>query len=164
MKIKSATELYQFFSDFDAFGKPPAFDSRNKFFNTLSAIHHIYLQVCIVLIIFYSNIFKVNSCKEDNVKFNMTEVCGLFSYTWMPFDVDYTPIKEIYLVIQVFGIYYVYLNSGMMAWVVLETLLHLLLRIQHVKEVFLEALNERDSQERESKFNFAVKYHVAILR
>lgn len=81
----------------------------------------------------------------------------------MPFEIDYTPVKQIYFTIQLCGAYFVYINAGNMAWLVLETLLHLTLRIQHVKEVFVKAIEQTDAQERRKAFNCAIKYHVAVL-
>lgn len=82
----------------------------------------------------------------------------------MPFDIDYTPVKQIYLTVELFGIYYIYLNSATLAWVAVETILHTIVRLKDVKKVFLEAAENKNPQKRRQKFNFAVTYHIAVLR
>ncbi|XP_056639750.1 odorant receptor 4-like [Diorhabda sublineata] len=163
IKIKSAAKMYTFISDFEVFGKPTDFDRCNKAFNRYAKIHFVYLELLIWTIILTSNIFKTQKCKLENQLYNMNEVCGLFSYTWMPFDIDYSPIRELYLLFEIFGAHHIYMLAGLMAWQVFETMQHIIIRIRHVKHVMVEAFTYRDSTVRRRKFNIAVRYHNSIF-
>lgn len=107
--------------------------------------------------------FKTKQCELDNEKLHIHEVCGLFTNTWMPFNIDYFPIKQFYLFTQLFGAHYVYMFAGLAAWMVLESVEHIATRIRHVTYLFSEALKEPDNKLRREKFNLAVKYHNAVL-
>ncbi|XP_057656326.1 uncharacterized protein LOC130893899 isoform X2 [Diorhabda carinulata] len=155
--------MYTFISDFEVFGKPTDFDRCNKAFNRYAKIHFVYLELLIWTIILTSNIFKTQKCKLENQIYNMNEVCGLFSYTWMPFDIDYSPIRELYLLFEIFGAHHIYMLAGLMAWQVFETMQHIIIRIRHVKHVMVEAFTYRDSTVRRRKFNIAVRYHNSIF-
>lgn len=54
--------------------------------------------------------------------------------------------------------------AGLAAWMTLESVEHIATRIRHVTFLFDEALKEEDCQRRRKKFNFAVRYHVAVLQ
>ncbi|XP_074030521.1 uncharacterized protein [Leptinotarsa decemlineata] len=163
LKVTACAEMYIFLSNFEEFGKPVKFDENNKLFNTYSKYHYFYLESLILLILFASNVFKRESCERENELYDLKEVCGLFSYTWMPFDINHTPVKQIYLALQLLGNHHIYMLAGLLAWQVFETIQHIVVRIRDVKSFFINALDETDCQQRREKFNFAVKYHNAIL-
>nr|ALR72578.1 odorant receptor OR35 [Colaphellus bowringi] len=163
MKVKASGEMFVFLSNFEEFGKPINFDKNNKLFNRYSKYHYVYLESLILIILFSSNIFKSKTCRLENELYNLKEVCGLFTYTWMPFNIDYTPVREIYLTIQLLGNHHIYMLAGLVAWQVFETIQHIIIRIRHVKHLFVEALQEGDVKVRRKKFNFAVRYHNAVL-
>uniref|UniRef100_A0A6P7GQR9 Uncharacterized protein LOC114340994 n=1 Tax=Diabrotica virgifera virgifera TaxID=50390 RepID=A0A6P7GQR9_DIAVI len=93
----------------------------------------------------------------------MTEVCGLFTYTWTPFNIDFFPVREIYMLVQVFGVHHLYMVAGLMAWLVFETTHHIVVRIRHVKHVITEALAEKDPVIRRDRFRGAVQYHNSLF-
>ncbi|CAG9818112.1 unnamed protein product [Phaedon cochleariae] len=163
MRIKASAKLYSFFSNFEEFGKPRDFDSDNKRFNTFAKLHFIYLECLIFLLLFLSNILKSDTCMLENEQYGLHEVCGLFTYTWMPFDIDFTPARQLYAVGQVFGGHYIYILAGLLAWLVLETMQHLIVRVRDVKYTFQEAFREKDTNQRTKKLKFAIKYHIAVL-
>ncbi|KAG5887762.1 hypothetical protein JTB14_016113 [Gonioctena quinquepunctata] len=162
-KINAAVQLYLFLSDFEEFGKPTNFDETNEKYNRLSKYHYCYLESIVIFILLGSNMFKGGQCRKENEEKGLHEVCGLFTYTWIPFDIDFFPVKQIYLVSQLFGAHYVYMMAGLAAWMVLESVEHIATRIRHVTFLFNEALREENPKERRRKFNFAVRYHVAVL-
>lgn len=164
VKVTQAAAMFYFFSDFETFGKPPLFDEYDAFIEKVGKAHYVYLTIIVVMIVMLSNVFKSHSCELENIQYNLTEICGLFSYTWLPFNIDFFPVKQIYLVIQLFGVEYIYMLAGLSAWMVVETVHHLVVRIKHVKFMFVDAVEENDWVIRRKKFNFAVDYHVAVLK
>nr|QNH68064.1 odorant receptor 40 [Apriona germarii] len=48
-------------------------------------------------------------------------------------------------------------------WLIMEIVEHVSVRIDHIKELFVDALNEGDSEEMKRKFGFAVRYHSDLL-
>nr|XP_023023560.1 odorant receptor 47b-like [Leptinotarsa decemlineata] len=162
-KMSTVVELYLFFSEFEELGKPADFDEINQKFGKYSKYHYCYLESLMMTILLGSNIFKGKQCRSENEMKGLHEVCGLFSYTWMPFNIDYFPVKQIYLIIQLFGVHYIYMVAGQGAWIFLETTEHILVRIRHVAYLFDEAIKELDPKERRQKFNFAVRNHIAVL-
>ncbi|KAJ8938372.1 hypothetical protein NQ318_022870 [Aromia moschata] len=159
-----ATKMYMFLSDFEQFGKPPKFDRFNNILNKLSKCHFLYLCTTSSMFSMGSNIFKSGQCRKDNLEFGYKEVCGLVTNTWLPFDIDYFPMKQIYVVLQFISIYYVYMLSGTITFMVMETVLHIGVRLDHVKELFIEAINDSNVEERRKKFNFTVRYHDRVLQ
>nr|UTN00925.1 odorant receptor [Semanotus bifasciatus] len=162
-KAECSIQLYIHLSDFEDYGKPINYDKNNELFDKLSLYHYIYLECLVLSLLFLSNISKSGQCKRENLEFGIHEVCGLFSYTWMPFDIDFFPAKQIYLFLQLFGTHYIYMMAGMMAWVVVETIQHIIVRIRHAKCLFIEAIQEKDSKKQREKFSRAVRYHNTVL-
>ncbi|XP_057656325.1 odorant receptor 49b-like isoform X1 [Diorhabda carinulata] len=163
IKMKHVTEMYTFLSDFNTFGKPKDFDINNDNFNKYSRMHYIYLELLVCILILGSNIFDGKNCRNENVRFNLTEVCGLVTYTWLPFDIDYTPVREIYLLLQILGTHHLYMLVGLMAWQVFEVVQHIVVRIRDIKHVILEALSQEDPLVRKKQFHFAIRYHNALF-
>lgn len=65
---------------------------------------------------------------------------------------------------QLFGAHYIYMMAGLAAWMVLESVEHIVTRIRHVVFLFEQAFKEQDPRTRRQKFNLAIRYHVAVLR
>lgn len=161
--MKSSVQLYLFFSNSEEFGKPIDFNETNSKYNRYSFYYYCYLASLIMIILFGSEMFKTKQCQLENLQFNIHEVCGLFTYTWMPFNIDFFPVKQIYLFSQLFGAHYIYMMIGLTAWMVLESIEHIATRIRHVGYLFDESLKEPDKKIRRQKFNMAVRYHNAVL-
>nr|UTN00944.1 odorant receptor [Semanotus bifasciatus] len=159
----AASKMYMFLSDFEQFGKPPKFDRYNRFLTKAGKSHFIYLGVIITLFALSSNIFKGAQCRRDNLEYEYKEICGLITNTWLPFEIDYFPVKEIYLCLQCFSIYYVYMLSGSITFMVMESVVHIGIRLDHVRQLFVDALNDTNMEDRRKKFNFAVRYHSRVL-
>ncbi|KAJ8984087.1 hypothetical protein NQ317_012743 [Molorchus minor] len=162
--IDGIAKIYTFFSNMNEFGKPTEFDENNKLCNRASFIHYIYLELLILMLLFLSDISNVKQCKQHNLEYGMSEVCGLFSYIWLPFDIDYFPVKEIYLSLQLFGSHYLYMIAGILAWTAVETIQHIIIRLRHVKYLFVEAIEEKDQKKQREKFNLTVRYHDEVLK
>ncbi|XP_023310462.1 putative odorant receptor 92a [Anoplophora glabripennis] len=81
----------------------------------------------------------------------------------MPFEIDYFPMRQILLVVQMFGAHQFYMIAGMCAWFVFETFQHFRIRIRHVNFLFQEAIKEEDPQRCREKFHHAARYHALLL-
>ncbi|XP_018578867.1 odorant receptor 49b-like [Anoplophora glabripennis] len=161
--IKSAAKLFILLSDFNKFGKPPKFDERNEQLNRFSRYHYIYINLASFAFLSVTNIFKSHQCIKENQEYNFNEVCGLITNAWLPFDIDYFPLKQIYATLQVFSIFYVYVTAGTVTWLVVEVVEHISVRIDHIKHLFTSALKEKDPEEMKRNFRFAVQYHSWFL-
>nr|UTN00926.1 odorant receptor [Semanotus bifasciatus] len=162
-KAKSSIQLYMHLSDFEEYGKPINYDKNNELFDKMSFYHYIYLECLVLSILILSSVIKSDECKRENLQYGIHEVCGLFAYTWMPFDIDYVPAKQIYICLQLFGTHYIYMVAGIISWIVVETVQHIIVRIRHAKFLFLDAIQEKDSKKQREKFSRAVRYHKTVL-
>ncbi|CAG9856340.1 unnamed protein product [Phyllotreta striolata] len=162
-KVSTAVRLYAGLSNFQRFEKPIDFDETNGKYNKYAVLHYCYLQCIVACILIGSNVFKAGACREENETKGLSEVCGLFAYTWLPFDVDFFPAKQLYVFSQLFGADYVYMISGLAAWTVMESVEHLAVRIRHVSRLFDGALKEPDPCIRRNMFRKAVEYHKFVL-
>ncbi|KAJ8913422.1 hypothetical protein NQ315_017165, partial [Exocentrus adspersus] len=162
-KTKCLIELFKFLSDFEEFGKPINFDRDNKLYDTISICHYIYLETLVIVVLICATYLNMDTCEKLNKEYDLSEICGMFSYVWMPFDISYFPAKQIFLTIQLFGAHFLYIVAGMSAWLVFETIQHIRVRIRHANYLFLQAVKERNPGKSREKFNFAVRYHSSVL-
>ncbi|XP_056639008.1 odorant receptor 22c-like [Diorhabda sublineata] len=163
IKLNRVAEIHIFLADIETFGKPQDFDRNNNNFNKYSKINYVFVEFMVWTSVSGSNIFQTKNCQEENLKFNLTEVCGLATYTWLPFDIDYSPVKEIYLMFQIFGVHLLYVVCGFMAWQVFEITQHIIIRMRDVKYVMFKALNQEDPLKRKNQLHFAIRYHNALF-
>ncbi|CAH1115034.1 unnamed protein product [Psylliodes chrysocephalus] len=151
-----------FCPDFQTFGKPNDLDARNRFLNKLSKIYIVYHSTIISFMVI-SSLFYIPQCKENNIVKNQKEVCGLPALTWLPFNFDVVPFKQIVYLYQVYSVLIVYQTAGLLSFFMFATLEHLVLRFNHVGDMFVETLSEKNPVIRRQKFIVAVKYHQAVI-
>ncbi|KAJ8967791.1 hypothetical protein NQ317_014817 [Molorchus minor] len=164
INIRKAAKMYVFLSDFQQFGKPTTFVKTNNIMNKAAKYHAIYLTFVVSLFALSSNMFRNERCRRNNEAYGFKEICGLITNTWLPIDIDYFPLKHIYILLQLFGVYYVYILSGTITFMVLETVVHICVRLNHVEELFVEAIDYADVKERRKKFVYACRYHSRVLK
>lgn len=158
--IKNTIKLYQLLSDFETFGKPPEFETSNTKLNKLSLFHYTYISIAVGGITFSPLLDKI-ACEREKLEHGWNEICGILGYAWWPFDI--VPYLNYYYVYQIFSSYLIYHTSSVVSFSVMETVEHLIIRLRHVKVVFIEALIEEDGQRKLEKFNNAVKYHNTVI-
>ncbi|KAJ8931075.1 hypothetical protein NQ314_016104 [Rhamnusium bicolor] len=56
------------------------------------------------------------------------------------------------------------IRTGVVAFTVMETIEHIILRLDHVKYLLGKALKEENRHIRRKLFNFAVNYHIRVLQ
>lgn len=72
----------------------------NKFLNKFSPRYFLY-HLSTFTIMSCSNIILISRCKEENMKRNIHEVCGMLGSMWLPFDYDFFPVKQLLFAYQV---------------------------------------------------------------
>lgn len=87
-------------SDFDTFDKPTNFEYMNDLLNKFALLHFIY-HFCAVCLISLSNLILIERCRNENVKRELTEICGMVGRMWLPFNYDWYPPKQIIFIYQV---------------------------------------------------------------
>ncbi|XP_018567969.1 odorant receptor Or2-like [Anoplophora glabripennis] len=162
-QVKNTINIYKQLSDLRSYGIPKDFYATNKKLNNYSKYHYIYI-VSAVLGLSVAPLLEYKKCRKENVVKNINEICGLIGSIWLPIDLDSTPYKQMYYIFQVYSSFVIYQTSSLISFSIMETVEHLILRLNHVKNVFLEALMEREHGVRREKFRRAVKYHVNIMR
>lgn len=135
----------------------------------------LFLAVCGVVIISLVNayscptvvafpqIYNNASSYKFYEKLNLTRTCGLMAPVWLPFDYDRFPQKQIVLVWEIYCCIITYTSSGVMALVVIGTMEHLIIRIEHLKYMFSEILDEPNKQLRLLKLKNWIEYHLHLL-
>mgnify|MGYP005984030745 FL=1 len=141
-------------SDFDNFGKPPQFDIRNKELDEVARSFRFVLHVAIVGVFLWPAIYT-GDCKD--------EVCGLVAPIWLPFDYDYFPVKQVIYLWQCYCCVVTYGAAGMISMAMLETMEHLVVRIQHLKMLLVEVVEEKNPFVRQELLARWVEYHVFIF-
>ncbi|CAG9859092.1 unnamed protein product [Phyllotreta striolata] len=164
LKMKSIIQFYKELSNFHEYEKPMDFEETNKRYNKYAIMHLVYIHTLILTSSLSSNVFKVETCRRENEEKGMHEVCGLYLYTWLPFDIDFTPVRQMYLLWQIISGQFVHSFIGVCAWMVLESSEHVAIRFKHSGYLFTVAADEEDDQKRRLLLNKAVKYHKNSIR
>ncbi|XP_015838983.1 putative odorant receptor 85d isoform X2 [Tribolium castaneum] len=146
LKREGTVRIIDQMSDFSKFGKPPLFDQHNKRLNYLLSYFVICLFVAIVGVVALPAIYT-GSCHKANEQLNLTKTCGLVAPVWLPFDYNGYPLK--FLVFAWEGYF--------------GTMEHLIIRIEQLKLMFPEILNEANRHIREQKLKNWVQYHLALF-
>lgn len=124
-------------------------------------LHGIYTSVgCIVYGLF--GFFETESCENIKNINHSLNVCGLMSNSWLPYDIDYTPVKHIILFLQVVATL-AELNIGSCSVnIVLACAEILIVRIDH----FILQLNtvfKYEQSERKQNVIRCIEYHNQII-
>lgn len=156
------TNIFKQMSDFTEFGKPPNFDKLHKMLETLSVIHYWYVNT-LVYGAMLSPYFGYKFCKKYNREHNIDEVCGMIP-VWVPFELDYFPMREIFLAVETFSAGHLYIPFAIMVFTMFESIEYIILRFKHLKILLEEALGENiEENVRSELFAKAVRYHDVIM-
>lgn len=162
-QVKNTINIYKQLSDFRSYGIPDDFDVTNKKLNNFSKCHYVYIWSAVLGLIL-APLLEYEKCQRENVVKNIEEICGLIGSIWLPIDLNSTPYKQMYYLFQVYSSFVIYQTSSLISFSIMETVEHVILRLKHVKNVFLEALAEKEHLVRVEKFKIAVRYHVRVIR
>ncbi|EFA10773.1 odorant receptor 87 [Tribolium castaneum] len=162
VKRDGITKIVNLLSDFSKFGKPPLFDQRSRRLNLLLRLFVTVLLAATVAIVSVPVVF-INSCNKQNLQLNATKICGLAAPVWLPFDYTQNPRKYFVSAMEIYCATMNYAGSGSGAFLVIGTMEHLVIRIEHLKNMFPEILNEPDKQIREKRLKKWIEYHLSIF-
>lgn len=161
-KVKLIMRLYKKLSDFKTFGIPTNFHESTKIIEKYSRFHNIYI---ILVIIGFSLVplAEAKQCEKLKKQNNISEICGIMGTVWFPFNIDFFPVKQLFVAYQILCSYFLVGSASFISFSIAETAEHVIIRLKHLKIVFLEALKEKNHKIRLQKFGFAVQYHNALL-
>jgi hypothetical protein len=92
---KQIAQIYVDLSDFTNFEKPQNFDKVNRRLSLLSKMYKSFIDFAIINVCLSPFVSK-RFCEKLNQEREFKEICGLLATTWMPFNIDVFPIKQIF--------------------------------------------------------------------
>nr|XP_015834400.1 PREDICTED: putative odorant receptor 71a [Tribolium castaneum] len=144
------------------FGKPPGFDETERILGFLSKLTFCY-SVMAVVIYNYIKYRQKPECERMNKLKGLKENCGMLTPTWWPFEINYSPAFQL-IFLYIFTSTQVMMKlSLMISFNVLEMAHHIILRINHLKTMILESLDEQDYEASKRKIKTCILYHLEIL-
>lgn len=92
---KRIIDLRARLKDYSSFGEPIQLEMYKKktYYCNMSYLLTTYISTVIYSLI---PILQYQDCIDHNIKYNRTNICGFTSYTWLPYDIDYFPLKQLY--------------------------------------------------------------------
>lgn len=162
LKRDGVVQIVDLLQDFSKFGKPRNFDIKNKQLNYLLT-YCIFILIVATGGVFLCPIIFTQSCLEMNQELNRTKLCGLVSPIWVPVDYTVFPYKQI---VYFWEYYCCFMNNGcggIMSFTMVETIEHLIIRIEQLKEMFPDILKEKNLVVRQQKLKVWVDYHLHLL-
>ncbi|EFA13313.2 odorant receptor 100, partial [Tribolium castaneum] len=150
-------------SQFYKFGKPPGFEQLNSQLNFAVKVLIIYS----FLGTFVYNGTKMllrEECKKNSQEKGLSDNhCGLIATFMFPFRVDYFPVFYIVLVITFLLAHTLIKLCMHISFNAYEIVNHIVLRIEHLKEMILSCFNERNQTIVQKKLRVCILYHIEIL-
>lgn len=159
---KGIARVYTDLSDFENFQKPYHFDERNRRLILLYKAYKISLDI-MAINIFTSPFYTWTLCERRNEHREFKEVCGFLATAWMPFDIDKFPMRYLLYFAQCFGMFFSLKGGATISFAIMESMQHLVIRIQHLKKMLTETVDISDVALRQKKFDECIKYHVNIF-
>ncbi|XP_063907413.1 uncharacterized protein LOC135125691 [Zophobas morio] len=150
-------------STFHKFGKPPDFDDLNRRLNIIAKILTAF-EFGIVAAFKIARIAKKSECKETLAKLGLKRhYCGLGSPAWTPFDVDFFPVFEIFLLYEFIFALVHSKNCSQISFHLLEITYHVTLRIEHLKALIVRCFNSNSQTVFRKQLSHCIAYHNEIL-
>ena len=159
---KPIAKIFTHLSDFEKFGTPPNFDQRNKKLTFLSRIYKTFIDV-IIFNLCLERLFRAKSCERENLRRKFKEICGLVVTTWVPFDIEVFPLKHILYLWQCYTMLFTMKGAALVSFSLMESMEHLLVRIQHLKGLLLKTVDTEDEKLRNETLAKCVEYHIDIF-
>ncbi|KAJ3625605.1 hypothetical protein MTP99_016167 [Tenebrio molitor] len=159
---KQIAQIYVDLSDFTNFEKPQNFDKVNRRLSLLSKMYKSFIDFAIINVCLSPFISK-RFCEKLNQEREFKEICGLLATTWMPFNIDVFPIKQIFFLLQLYTVVFTMKGAAVISFAIMETIEHLVLRIKHLKSMLNEAVSTEDVTTRQQRFAKCIEYHINIF-
>ncbi|XP_063907304.1 odorant receptor 2a-like [Zophobas morio] len=149
-------------SNFQNFGKPTNFDQKERNLSLLSKAVFVYLAICVT----QYNALKFNKkeeCEERNKNQGLRENCGFITQLWTPFStqnfvVYYSLYAYVFLSMQL-----LMKPNMLLTYHAFEITEHLILRIEHLNQMFYECFDNVDYNCCRSRLSKCILYHIHIL-
>lgn len=159
----SISELLNDLYDFEKFGKPEDIQIVRKKYNRFSLTIIIFTTATALVYTLFA-FLGYNDCMALNHDHNLNNVCGLVTYTWVPFDINYFPAKQIYVLCQT--ILTLFAGNGASACTLLIycNIEVLVCRIQHLIRSLQMLQQNKDLATQRKLIVLFVLYHTDIKR
>ncbi|CAH1374824.1 unnamed protein product [Tenebrio molitor] len=148
-------------SNFELFGKPPRLEMRRETLDRYVKLFVVILYLAVLAFIAWP-LVSIQSCWDSNKQFGRNEPCGLLLPMWLPWDQNLFPWKQMTFVWQAYCCVVSYGSAGITALALLETMEYLLVRIQHLKTLIGDVVEQPDPRKRQKLLAKWVQYHVYI--
>ncbi|KAJ8982434.1 hypothetical protein NQ317_007782 [Molorchus minor] len=161
--LKKIATVLKDLSNWEIVGMPSGTIEFNIKLNKFSRWHQFYISFAVAGLTM-SQLLDMRECKKINAQMGIKDVCGLATNIWTPFDVDYFPVKQIIYLIQLHSAYYSYAASSTISFSILESMKHIIFRMRHVTDLFVDAFNEENYEKRKAALGRCIDYHNFIIR
>ena len=109
-------------------------------------------------------LLRLKSCEKANLTRKFKEICGLVVTTWVPFDINVFPLKQILYLWQCYTLLFTLKGAALISFSLMESMEHLVVRIQHLKGLLLETVDTKDEKLRNENLEKCVEYHTDIFK
>ena len=155
-------KIFTHLSNFEKFGTPPNFEERNKKLMFWSRLYKTYIDV-VIFNMCLEPFLKLRSCERENLTREFKEICGLVVTTWVPFNINVFPLKQILYLWQCYTLLFTMKGAALISFSIMESMEHLVVRIQHLKVMLLETVDTEDAKLRNKRLLKCVEYHNDIF-
>lgn len=149
-------------NNFANFGEPKFLVIYKKRAYDFYKFYLISINLCIITYSLFP-ILEYPDCVEHNRKYNKKNICGITTYVWLPFNIDYFPMKQIYVVLTVMFTWLCCNGAACCVILLFGNLQLILCRIRHLIEI-IDNLNHKEFIRQKKMIVFIVQYHNSIKR
>ncbi|XP_044263226.1 odorant receptor 49a-like [Tribolium madens] len=159
---KNIAHLWENLGPHNNFGTPDNFQKRCKQLNFYSRLYSYYCYLGLIVYIIMKNRGGIE-CRRLNVEKNLTEICGLVTTFWAPFDIDFFPFRQILFVDQVFATYFIVKGGAAISFTTLEVGEYIILKLKHLKRLLKEVFDDSREEVQRKRLLHCIKYHQYII-
>ncbi|XP_076271728.1 uncharacterized protein LOC143203450 isoform X2 [Rhynchophorus ferrugineus] len=150
-------------TDTKRFGKPTTYAKVVRRTNLCSMTYFICTSVCVILY----GIIKVldtDQCKMMNELNGTHEVCDSVTPLWWPTAEMNLWLKAFFTFCSLVSCEFYLPPSGIVSFLVWESVVLIQAKIAHLKELFRDCLNDEDPCRKREKLTNCIQYHLEIFR
>lgn len=132
-------DLINDLEDFTRFGLPPNIDHLKTNSKKMILVIFFYYLSVVTLFLTYG-IINSRHCEDLNELYDLNTLCAYINYAWYPIDLNYTPVKQIIASLLGIAAFPLVLTAVGAAAMICCSLINVVERIQHFKQMLYEAL------------------------
>lgn len=159
---KSFNLLLKELGNYQKFGKPPKMKDTIRFTDFTFLCFDYYVKLGGIIYGIGSLLLK-GECEKRKEVYGEKNVCGLFVNTWLIFDVDYFPVKQILFVVQYSCGVYGLRISAFLVMIAYSYVFLISDKIDHLMILLQRTFKENNKKLMHIKLKTCVKYHSHIL-